>query len=177
MGGAGWIRLSSAPPSFFVLAAQCTLAWHSRPLWAAQPGGAPARIYQRREAEVRAGGASLGRRPRHVLDTGLSGLEPLHKGPGRRRNKGLFHAATEKRQISSRVLRRRGGAAGHPPQPPHPALAQPVCPGWGLHADPLSPAQNSPRPPPLPPTSPSPEFRALRVRMPALLLRPTFAIL
>lgn len=44
VGGAGWITLSSAPPSFFVLAAQCALAWHSRPLWAVQPGGAPARI-------------------------------------------------------------------------------------------------------------------------------------
>lgn len=73
--------------------------------------------YQRGEAAAGAGGASLGRRPRHVLDTGLSGLEPLHKGPGRRRNKGLFHAATEKPQISLRVLRRQGGTDCHPPRP------------------------------------------------------------
>lgn len=51
------------------------------------------------EASASAGGASLGCRPRHVLDTGLSGLEPPHKGPGRRQNKGLFHWAAESRRL------------------------------------------------------------------------------
>uniref|UniRef100_A0A5F9CLC9 Cadherin domain-containing protein n=1 Tax=Oryctolagus cuniculus TaxID=9986 RepID=A0A5F9CLC9_RABIT len=81
-----------------------------------------------------AGGASLGRRcPRQVLDTGLSGLEPTHKGPGRRRNKGLFHAATE----SGRLARTgRAGRRGRrqTPGPAGPALAQRGCPVPGLHA-------------------------------------------
>ena len=86
--------------------------------------------YQPGEAADRAGGASLGRRrPRHVLDTGLSGLEPPHKGPGRRRNKGLFHAATEKPQISTGALRWRGGAGG---QTSDPFLAQPASQVWSL---------------------------------------------
>lgn len=53
-----------------------------------------------------------------MLDTGLSGLEPPHKGPGRRWNKGLFHAAAEKPQISSSVLGRWGGASGASPPDP-----------------------------------------------------------
>lgn len=86
--------------------------------------------YQPGEAADRAGGASLGRRrPRHVLDTGLSGLEPPHKGPGRRRNKGLFHAASEKPQISTGALRWRGGAGG---QTSDPFPAQPAFQVWGL---------------------------------------------
>ncbi|XP_008569828.1 PREDICTED: cadherin-22, partial [Galeopterus variegatus] len=90
--------------------------------------------YQRREAAAGAGGASLGRRrPRHVLDTGLSGLEPPHKGPGRRRNKGLFHAATEKRQISSLVLRRRGGAGGCAHRPPRHGARSARVPGLDPH--------------------------------------------
>ncbi|KFO32413.1 Cadherin-22 [Fukomys damarensis] len=61
----------------------------------------PSGLLELGEAAASAGGASLGCcRPRHVLDTGLSGLEPPHKDPGRRRNKGLFHEATEKPQIS-----------------------------------------------------------------------------
>lgn len=66
-----------------------------------------------------AGGASLGlRRLRHVLDTGLSGLEPKHKGLGRRRNKGLFHAATEKLQIRKSAVQAGGAeAATDPPRP------------------------------------------------------------
>lgn len=82
--------------------------------------------YQRGEAADRAGGASLGRRrPRLVLDTGLSGLELPHKGPGRRRNKGLFHAATEKPQISTGRAARAGGAGGHPPGSPPAARGPP----------------------------------------------------
>ena len=153
VGGAWRLRLSPALPSFFVLVAQCALAWHSRPLWAAQPGGAPRPRYQRREAAAGAGGASLGRRPRHVLDTGLSGLEPPHKGPGRRRNKGLFHAATEKPQISSRVLRRRGGAAGHPPTPtaaqtPRHRTRSARVPGLGPPRRPPLSCSEFPSPPP-----------------------------
>lgn len=82
--------------------------------------------YQHGEAADRAGGASLGRRrPRLVLDTGLSGLELPHKGPGRRRNKGLFHAATEKPQISTGRAARAGGAGGHPPGSPPAARGPP----------------------------------------------------
>lgn len=71
------------------------LCLHARPLSVCSHGTPP--VLSVREVAAGAGGASLGlRRLRHVLDTGLSGLEPKHKGLGRRRNKGLFHAATEK---------------------------------------------------------------------------------
>lgn len=89
--------------------------------------------YQHGEAAACAGGASLGRcRPRHVLDTGLSGLQPLHKNLGRRRNKGLFHAATEKPQISLYVLctSQAGGAASKDQTPLH-GTPGPI-PGQGL---------------------------------------------
>lgn len=113
--------------------------------------------YQRREAAAGAGGASLGRRPRHVLDTGLSGPEPPHKGPGRRRNKGLFHAATEKPQIRSRVLRRRGGAAAVPRALGRAGSARgPAAPA---RPPPASPS-GSPRPPgPGPAPNPAPRRR------------------
>ena len=70
---------------------------------------APPPTLSAQEAVASAGGASLGRHQRHVLDTGLSGLKPPHKGQGRRRNKGLFHRAAEKPKISSCVLCRLGG--------------------------------------------------------------------
>lgn len=78
---------------------------------------APPPVLSVREVAAGAGGASLGlRRLRHVLDTGLSGLEPKHKGLGRRRNKGLFHAATEKLQISKSAV--QAGGAGPVSDPP-----------------------------------------------------------
>lgn len=166
VGGPGWLRLSSAPPSFFVLAPQCVRsclafeAFVGRAAWLR-----PRPRYQRGEAAAGAGGASLGRRPRHVLDTGLSGLEPPHKGPGRRRNKGLFHAATEKPQISSRVLRRRGGAAGRPPGPLATALAQP-CGRAGASTPTPALLLRIPLAPLPPRTRPSPGSRAPRVPVP-----------
>ena len=119
-----------APPGSIVPAAQRALAWHSGAFVGRAAWRRPRPRYQPGEAADRAGGASLGRRrPRHVLDTGLSGLEPQHKSPGRRRNKGLFHAATEKPKISTGALRWRGGAGG---QTSDPFQAQPASQVWSL---------------------------------------------
>lgn len=98
-----------------ILAAQCAFA--CMPGLCLCVATAPPPVLSVWEVAAGAGGASLGlRRLRHVLDTGLSGLEPKHKGPGRRRNKGLFHAATEKLQISKSAVQAGGaGPASHPP--------------------------------------------------------------
>lgn len=120
---------------------------------------APPPTLSAEEAAASAGGASLGRRRRHVLDTGLSGLEPPHKSLGRRRNKGLFHTAAEKPQISSLVLHRRGGAGSRPCKTPphqHQSAHFPSSPAsspgrrrepHNAGADPLSAAQMPPGPP------------------------------
>lgn len=108
----------------WLLCPGCTmrLCLHARPLSVRSHGTPPVLSVQKVAAG--AGGASLGLcRLRHVLDTGLSGLEPKHKGRGRRRNKGLFHAATEKLQISKRAVQAGGaGAATDPPRPGSAAL-------------------------------------------------------
>jgi hypothetical protein len=130
-GAVAWAELS--PPGCFVLAAQCAFACHSEGFVC---GAARLRLrprYLRGEAAAGAGGASLGRRRlRHVLDTGLSGLEPPHKSLGRRRNKGLFHAATEKPQISRLGLRRREDPAARPGLP-LPWACSAHSPVGGLH--------------------------------------------
>lgn len=107
------------PTKLLCPAAQRALAWHSRPLWATQPGGTPP-VLSAQEASASAGGASLGRRPRHVLDTGLSGLELPHKDPGRRQNKGLFHWAAESRRLVPACCAGRVGGGQPAAVPPGP---------------------------------------------------------
>lgn len=162
LGGAG--ASDGAPPTKLLCpAAQRILAWHSTPLWAVQPGGAPAHVISAGKQRPVLAGASLGCRRRHVLDTGLSGLEPPHKGRGRRRNKGLFHAAAEKPQISSLVLHRRGGPAAFPPRPlPH-SITPPISLAWGLHVQAARESLIIPEPTPslllkIPLSLPSPQY-------------------
>lgn len=99
------------------------LCLHARLLSVCSHGTpAPPPVLSVREVAAGAGGVSLGlRRLRHVLDTGLSGLELKHKGLGRRRNKGLFHAPTEKLQISKSAV--QAGGAGPASDPLRPGLA------------------------------------------------------
>lgn len=122
----------SSLPGCFVLAAQCAFA--CMPGLCLCVAAAPPPVLSVRKVAAGAGGASLGlRRLRHVLDTGLSGLEPKHKGLGRRRNKGLFHAATEKLQISKCAV--QAGGAGPATDPPRPgSAAQALGSTWPLEA-------------------------------------------
>lgn len=119
IGGRAEVRLSSLP-GCFVQAAQCAFA--CMPGFCLCVATAPPPVLSVQKVAAGAGGASLGlRRLRHVLDTGLSGLESKHKDLGRRRNKGLFHAATEKLQISKRAV--QAGGAGPVTDPPRPGSA------------------------------------------------------
>lgn len=119
-------------PGCFILAAQCAFA--CMPGLCLCVATAPPPVLSVWEVAAGTGGASLGlRRLRHVLDTGLSGLELKHKGLGRRRNKGLFHAATEKLQIS-----KSGVQAGGARLSLRPSQARLSCPGSGVHLAPRS---------------------------------------
>lgn len=94
----------SSLPDCFVLAAQCAFA--CMPGLCLCVATAPPPVLSVRKVAAGAGGASLGlRRLRHVLDTGLSGLEPKHKGLGRRRNKGLFTQQLKSCRLASALCR------------------------------------------------------------------------